>query len=129
MANPRILELRKQLRRENLDGILLTNLNHIRYICGFTGSAGALVVTLTRADFLTDSRYTVQARKQVKGARVTTVAGEAIGGLGELRSLQKKHLRLAYTPSTVTVAQRERIQELLPEALLVGGDDLVKELG
>ncbi|RME19508.1 MAG: peptidase M24 family protein, partial [Candidatus Zixiibacteriota bacterium] len=39
------------------------------------------------------------------------------------------HLRLAYTPSTVTVAQRERIQELLPEALLVGGDDLVKELG
>jgi len=129
MANPRILNLRKQLRRENLDGLLLTNLDHVRYVCGFTGSAGVLALTLTRADFLTDSRYTVQAKKQIRGARVTTVDGEAIGGLGQVAGLQKKHLRLAYTPSSVTVAERERIQQQLPNALLVAGDNLVKELG
>jgi len=53
-----------------LDGILLTQLENIRYLCGFTGSDGALVLTRREVFFLTDSRYWTQADEEVKGCRI-----------------------------------------------------------
>ena len=50
-------KLRELLAKNNLDGMLVTNLVHIRYLCGFTGSAGSLVLTHNRCDFITDGNY------------------------------------------------------------------------
>lgn len=41
-----------------------------RYLSGFTGSAGDLVVTLDKALFWTDSRYFIQAAKQLDGTGI-----------------------------------------------------------
>ena len=38
-------KLNNTLSQNNLDGLLITNLTNIRYICGFTGSAGTCLVT------------------------------------------------------------------------------------
>ena len=61
---------RKILDSCPLDGILFVSLENIRYLCGFTGSDGALVITQKDSFFLTDSRYWTQADEEVKGARV-----------------------------------------------------------
>ena len=37
--------LNNVLQKKELDGILITNLTNIRYICGFTGSAASCLVT------------------------------------------------------------------------------------
>ena len=55
---------------ENLDAILIFGLANIRYLCGFTGSDGVLLLRTNDSVFLTDSRYQEQAQKQVIGARV-----------------------------------------------------------
>lgn len=54
----------------HLDGILFSSLENIRYLCGFTGSDGALIITLKESFFLTDSRYWTQAEEEVKGSQV-----------------------------------------------------------
>ncbi len=43
---------------------------NMRYLCGYTGSNGVLIVTPKDAYLITDGRYTNQAREQVKGAKV-----------------------------------------------------------
>jgi Xaa-Pro aminopeptidase len=62
--------LNEILKTNGLDAVVLFHLPHIRFLCGFTGTDGALVVTANDAFFLTDSRYTTQARSQVKTAEL-----------------------------------------------------------
>ena len=62
--------VRKIIESNHLEGILFTSLENIRYLCGFTGSDGALILTQKEAFFLTDSRYWTQADEEVKGCRI-----------------------------------------------------------
>ena len=63
-------KLRNTLSKENLYGMLVTNLTHIRYLCGFTGSSATLLITAETVNFITDGRYVVQSEKEVKGANI-----------------------------------------------------------
>ena len=63
-------KLRSKLAKDNLDGMLVTNLTHIRYLCGFTGSSATLLILEDKVHFITDGRYVVQSEKEVKGANI-----------------------------------------------------------
>ena len=62
--------LQDSLSTHRLDALLVTHPPNIRYLCGFTGSAGVLVLTGKRRVFITDGRYTEQARAEVQGAKI-----------------------------------------------------------
>ncbi|MGM8214090.1 M24 family metallopeptidase [Bacillaceae bacterium W0354] len=62
----KIQKLREKLTEKDLDALLITNSQNRRYMTGFTGTAGVVLVTLESAIFITDFRYTVQAKDQVK---------------------------------------------------------------
>jgi Xaa-Pro aminopeptidase len=53
------------------DGVLVTSLTNIRYLTGFTGSAGLLFVLPGEVVLITDGRYGLQATEQLAGAEVT----------------------------------------------------------
>ena len=129
MSHKRIDELRTQCRKQNLDGVIVTHLDHVRYLTGYTGSNGLLALTATTSDFLTDSRYTVQARQEVKGAKVTVVTTGLIDSLKNLTTLVGKNRRFGFNAEYLTVANRSRLQKSLPEALIVPADSLFTELG
>jgi Xaa-Pro aminopeptidase len=67
-------KLAATLRREGLDALLVTHLPNVRYLCGFTGTAGALLLQTgarsPKTTFYTDGRYDQQAHEEVQGARV-----------------------------------------------------------
>ena len=69
MSTKRIAALRQRIKSENLDGMVVTHGDHVRYLTGYTGSNGLLVVTTSGADFYTDFRYTDQAKREVQGAK------------------------------------------------------------
>ena len=66
----RLKRFRSYFRHYRLDALLVTHLPNIRYLCGFTGSAGALLVSRNKCEFFTDGRYREQADDEVQGARV-----------------------------------------------------------
>ncbi|HEX8759039.1 MAG TPA: aminopeptidase P family protein [Pseudonocardiaceae bacterium] len=69
MVHPRRREaLRGRLRELQLDALLVTGLLNVRYLTGFTGSNGALLVHAEgdeRSVFATDGRYRTQSQRQV----------------------------------------------------------------
>lgn len=62
--NDRISRLRKELVEQQLDGVLISQGNNIRYLSGFTSSDCVLVITASAAILVTDSRYWEQAIRQ-----------------------------------------------------------------
>lgn len=65
---PKLVEL---IQKAGLDALLITNLNNIRYLTGFSGSAGILAVTKTAdAVIYTDGRYGIQIRQELSDANV-----------------------------------------------------------
>jgi Xaa-Pro aminopeptidase len=76
--------LRRQLvaadavAKHRLDALLVTHLANVRYLCGFTGSSGLLLMGAGRPVFFTDGRYTEQARSEVAGARVVIAKGSPL---------------------------------------------------
>ena len=78
-------KLRTVLAEKSLDGMLVTNMVHIRYLCGFTGSSGSLLVGPDICEFITDGRYVVQSKNEVRGANIT------IDSIPHLEVINKKN--------------------------------------
>ena len=63
--NRRVEALRETLASG--EGFLVTSRENVRYLSGFTGTAGVALITADRALFLTDFRYLSQSEEQVSG--------------------------------------------------------------
>lgn len=70
MFTERQQRARTLLAEHDLDAIVFCARENLRYLCGFTGSDGVLLLTGDFSLFLTDSRYTTQAREQVAASRI-----------------------------------------------------------
>lgn len=77
-------ELKRQLTALKVDGILITDLVNVRYLSGFTGTSGYLIITPEHALFVTDFRYQEQAREEVKGFNVRIERSERTGEIKEI---------------------------------------------
>src|SRR5215211_3028837 len=65
-ARPRRRDaLRERLVAEKIDAILLSSLPNIRYLTGFSGSSGLLLVTQSDMVFITDFRYETQVADEI----------------------------------------------------------------
>jgi len=113
----RMRHLRAQLEAHRLDAVLITHLPNIRYLCGFTGSAGVLALTDRDATFFTDGRYTEQACVEVRGAKITIRKGKS-GMAAALKWLRTRSgiRRIGIESSYLTVAERDVITRSLGSA-------------
>lgn len=77
----RLERLRRRLEGEGLDALLVSQAQNRRYLSGFTGSAGMLLISGEGAVLATDSRYVEQAREQARDFEVVRIEGEPGGWL------------------------------------------------
>ena len=116
MTSSRLTALRSTFDEAKIDGILVSNPQNRRFLSGFTGSAGALIVDATRAILTTDGRYTVQATREAADFDVV------IRSLDETLEQAVARLvapitRLGFEANTLTVAEHSRFVEVLGDAV------------
>lgn len=108
--NLRLKHVQSWLEENGLDGLLVSHLPNIRYLCGFTGSAAVLAVLRGDGMLFTDSRYTTQAREEVVGVDVRVVAGQAqVGAAKWVRNAKARHM--GFESVRLTVAARQALGE------------------
>jgi len=121
----RLASLRKRMMDEDLDFVMVNDGFQLRYLVGYTGSNGLLLVGHTKADFLTDFRYVEQVRTEVKGAKVTIGSGDLLDFLPKLPALAKGRKKIGYENVRITEAQGRKMRHLTPSAIFVGFGELV----
>lgn len=99
MVNNRISAARGCLKRVGADLLVVSNLSNIRYLAGFTGSEGLLVLSPNDGWFLTDSRYTSQAGAEVAGAKVVQFSNrlESLAGILQEAGASRVAFEAGYT--------------------------------
>lgn len=126
----RMRHVQGSLEDSRLDALLVTYLPNIRYLCGFTGSAGILAITESRAILFTDGRYTQQARDEVRAAKIRIEQGKSAmaSATGWLRSHHRLK-RIGIEPANLTVADKDVLTAALPSgARLVKAPPLIERL-
>ena len=73
--NARLDRIREGMANRELEALLVTSDENRRYISGFTGSAGTLVITHKSALLATDFRYIEQAAQQSPDFEIVHITG------------------------------------------------------
>ncbi|MFN8497675.1 MAG: aminopeptidase P family protein [Anaerolineae bacterium] len=128
----RLAAVRQRIAEENLDALVVSSGINRRYLSGFTGSAGVLIIRPTQLLFAVDSRYYEQVGQQSPGFALERVGYDFVGNLA--RMLEGAY-RVGFEAGVVTVAEfqewREKTPglEWAPTKGLVEGIRAVKEPG
>ncbi len=89
------------LNAGGFDACIVLGRENLRYFCGFTGTAGVLVLSPDHRLFLTDSRYTTQARAEVVADEVREYKVQSDGLIAALKDAGLKKVgfegQLAYS--------------------------------
>ena len=102
--------------KRGAQGMLVTNLADVRYLCGFTGSNAALAMVGGRATLFTDGRYTSQAQAEVDGAKVV-IAERNVVGAACASMVERGVERCGFDETVTTVAGLDAMRAGLPAKL------------
>ncbi len=84
LLSQRIKQIRRHLKRQKVDALLVTHPANVRYCTGFQGADSWVLIMPRSVVFLTDSRYTEQARQECCGCRILerkTTLSDLVAGL------------------------------------------------
>ena len=85
MQSKRIYKLREALQGISADAVIVNNPDNVFYLSGFTGYGdGVLLITMTEAFLLTDSRYEIQAQEECPLYTVKMIQAPVSEGFIEL---------------------------------------------
>lgn len=128
----RLEKLRGRLQEATLDALLVSTPENRRYLSGFTGSAGYLLISQEATLLATDFRYVEQAGQQASDFRVVRIGGSFDWSPKLVTELGVK--RVGFESQHLTVATYKAMTDALQsgagngEASLVATAGLVEQL-
>lgn len=109
--------LQRTLAEHKLDALFVTHPPNVRYLCGFTGSAGTLVLSENKSVFFTDGRYVEQSRAEVRGPKILIAREGPLIGAGKWLASEgsgfRKKANIGIEAEHLAVASRSRLKGIL----------------
>jgi Xaa-Pro aminopeptidase len=96
--------LQARISEKGLSGMLSMNPASWYYLTGFTGDAGALLVSARASVLVTDGRFMEEAKEKTSGLRVVKQEGSLMATMGDLLRGRSK-TRIGFDAAQLTVAQ------------------------
>lgn len=123
----RLAKLREVLTERELDAILITQSENRRYLSGFTGSAGVLLISQDQAIIATDFRYYEQVTKQVPNFQLAKVEAKLVDILPEIVA-KVGAKKVGFESAHLAFDQHKELAEAAEGFELVLTKDIVEDL-
>jgi Xaa-Pro aminopeptidase len=122
-------KLRKGMHDAGVPALIVTDIPNIKWLTGFTGTYGLVLLTETEGRFLTDSRYALQAADQVKDLKIEWFQSPVTGDEFLAKSISDMGLsKVAFESAYVTYSTFEKWRTRLEGVELFGAPDLFAPL-
>jgi Xaa-Pro aminopeptidase len=108
----------------NLNGIYVTNLTNVRYLTGFTGSAGSVLILEDSQHFFTDGRYIEQSKEQVRNCNIHIVSSAHYSAIKE-KNILSKGLKVGIEAPFVSLDLFDNILTLLSDIQCEKVNDII----
>ena len=117
----------EQLAAKKVDALLVSSLANVRYLTGYAGSNGLVLITPSEEHFFTDPRYGSEAAANLS-CKVHVCKGELIAAAaGIIR--RKKFKKIGFEPAWLRMDRYAQLQDALPAgAALEPVANLIEEL-
>ena len=109
-----------------IDCLIFFNMNNIRYLCGFTGSDGILIISKNRTLLLVDGRYTTQAKLETLDAEIIEYKDKIKGIVNTVQELNHKYI--GFEAESIVVQMFNLLIRELPDKFFVPLSDELKML-
>jgi len=131
LAIKRLQRLQPLIAEKGFDGLLVSQPENYRYLSGFTGSSGWLLISDNHALLATDFRYMEQAKKETQDFEIIQIKGEPDNWLPELVSNLGWH-KLGFEANYLSFAAHHQLAETIKAKQLnlelVPSTNLVEQL-
>jgi Xaa-Pro aminopeptidase len=99
-----------------LDGLLISSPANIRYLTGYAGSNGLILLTPGDAHFFTDPRYSSDAQRNIDCHVHIVSKGSLIAAAADIIK-RKKFKKVGFEPAWMNVGEYKRLQESLAQGV------------
>ena len=123
----RVARVRAALEELDADALLVTDLTNVRYLTGFSGTNGQVLVTDQEVLFFSDPRYAARAADLVTEAEIVIYEARLAEELRP-RLSNAGIVRLGIEGGSVTLIQRDGLAERLQGVELVTTKEIVERL-
>ena len=113
----RLKKIRQLLKKNNIDAVIITNAVNRRYLSGFDGTAGLLLIGHEKSLLVTDFRYTEQAAAQARHFTVHCWKDDLMLSLAPLIE-EEGWLKAGFEAKDVTYSVFTEMKEKLPVELI-----------
>ena len=125
--NLRIQKLLREITKQGLDGLLVTNPFDVSYLTGFKHSESYLLISKKNSFFITDFRYEQEAKASLKDCKLVILNGSVFKTIAKLaRSLNLK--KIGFEAKTLSYAEYEKIEEELQGLAFIPTYDIIAKM-
>lgn len=122
----RISDLQRKIPSYKIDSIIFFNMNNIRYLTGFTGSDGVLLLDSDKKILFVDGRYIAQAHVETNHLRIIEYKDKIQGITQTIKKLRPK--RIGFEANSITWGMYNQLKNSIPQVTLVALNDELKLL-
>lgn len=122
-----IKKVKEYIENKNVEAFFVTALENIRYLSGFTGSNGYLIISQSQLFLITDQRYTEQAEKETSNFIILT------HGLEPFSTIKKaiENLKIdtiAFESKNINNYQFRKLVEKINKIKWIPTEDVIKKI-
>lgn len=122
---PRIQKLLERMSAANIEAFFTLAAPSMRYLTGFTGEEGYLLLLTDGPHLILDGRFTTQAREECPWVDVVEYAGHFTRAAAELLVASHAHW-LGFEKERVSYMQAEQMRSAFPSVAMVPTEGLVE---
>jgi len=120
--------IRRVIEKQRLDALLITNPLNLRYLTGFTGGSGCLLIQPDGDMILSDPRFTIQIEEECPDLAAIIRPRSESTSKTLAKLLGRTPGKLGIEAETVTIAQKERLLQHISHWETIPTKNTVEEL-